>query len=57
MLFSRAYPELAESVVASGGTLSNFCEYLDWAYYTGVTLKGEWDYNKIRTEACMYNSL
>jgi hypothetical protein len=57
LLFTRAYPDLAEEVVSAGGTLSNFCEYLDWAYYTGVSLKGEWDYDMIRNQPCMYNSL
>jgi hypothetical protein len=57
LLFTRAYPDLADQVVSAGGTLSNFCEYLDWAYYTGVSLKGEWDYDMIRGQPCMYNSL
>jgi len=39
LLFTREYPDLADQVVSSGGTLSNFCEYLDWAYYTGTLLK------------------
>lgn len=57
LLFTRAYPDLSDMVVENGGTLSNFCAYLDWAYYTGVTLTGTWDYDNIRNGACMYNSL
>ena len=56
-MFVRNYPQLADTVLEAGGTLGNFCEYLDWAYYTGVSLSGEWDYDQIRAVSCMYNSL
>jgi len=38
--FSQMYPELGELINSKGASLVQFCDYVNWADISGVTLKG-----------------
>jgi len=48
--FSQIYPEFGEIIVEKGGNLSQFCDYVNWADISGVSLQGTpEDWANIRT--------
>jgi len=56
--FSQMYPELGEKINSMGASLTQFCDYVNWADITGVTLQGkESDWTTIRQQHCDYEAL
>lgn len=56
--FTKLYPDYGQMINDNGADLTQFCEYLNWADMTGVTLKGDQDdFDYVRSVYCTYDSL